>query len=100
MVEIEPSAEEILEVIKEAEEEIEIIPYEPPEEVKAAEQPLIRFAEDIFIVKDVSPDLEGKKKGKKKKTARGEKAGEDKTKKRRKTHLIIDTPDEDDEYSE
>jgi N utilization substance protein A len=65
------------------EEEVEVVPYEPPPEVEApAEKPQIRFAEDIFAPKAVKPDV--KKKDKKKKSFKEDKLESGKAKRARK----------------
>lgn len=77
------------------EEEVEVVPYEPPPEVEVpAEKPQIRFAEDIFAPKAVKPDV--KKKDKKKKSFKEDKLESGKAKRARKHKVpAIDELEED-----
>lgn len=77
------------------EEEVEVVPYEPPSEVEVpAEKPQIRFAEDIFAPKAAKPDV--KKKDKKKKTFKEDKLESGKAKRARKHKVpALDELEED-----
>ncbi len=77
------------------EEEVEVVPYEPPPEVEVpAEKPQIRFAEDIFAPKAAKPDV--KKKDKKKKTFKEDKLESGKAKRARKHKVpALDELEED-----
>jgi len=77
------------------EEEVEVVPYEPPPEVEVpAEKPQIRFAEDIFAPKAPKPDV--KKKDKKKKTFKEDKLESGKAKRARKHKVpALDELEED-----
>ena len=90
-----PQVEEIVELPKVVEEEVEVVPYEPVPEVEVpSERPKIRFAEDIFAPKAVK--VESKKKGKKKKPFIQEKAGDVRVRKGRKPQL----PSLDEEFED
>ena len=77
------------------EEEVEVVPYEPPPEVEVpAEKPQIRFAEDIFAPKAAKPDV--KKKDKKKKSFKEDKLESGKAKRARKHKVpALDELEED-----
>ena len=93
-----PQVEEKPELPEEAEEEEEVVPYEPPPEVEVpAAKAQIRFAEDIFAARPDKVDL--KKKDKKKKSGKEDKLEGGKAKKVRK-HRALEVEDIEEELEE
>jgi hypothetical protein len=79
--------------------EEEVVLYEaPPEQVAVEEKPQIRFKEDIFGERVVSPAIGVGKKGKKKKS-REDRLEQDKPKKAKKARAVTEV-DEEFDYSE